>query len=111
MAWSQRRLDLLDRPSHADRIDARRGRERTDRHRDVVAAAGRVDDVGEQECAALILGEPALELPAHQRVQLAVLVDRAIDAHQQPLRLQRREMRLEIERRTAADCGGRRAWR
>ena len=43
----------------------------------------------EQEGAALILGEAALELPAHQRMQLGVLVDRPIDADQQALRFER----------------------
>ncbi len=99
------RLDLLDRPPHADRIDRGRGRERADRDRDAVAAAGAVDHVGEQEGAALILGETALELPAHQRMQLGVLVDRPIDTHEQALRFERSEMRLEVERRTASRIG------
>ena len=76
--------------AHAGRIDVPRGRERARHDRDVVAAAGGVGDVGEQERAALRLGEPALELPPHPRVQLAVLVDRAVDADEQALRLQRR---------------------
>jgi hypothetical protein len=40
-------------------------------------------------------------------MQLGVLVDRAIDAHEQALRLERSEVRLEIERRS----GGRRSCR
>src|SRR5262249_13625252 len=55
---------------------------------------------GKQERAPLILRQSALELPAHQRMQLGVLVDRAIDAHKQSLRLERGEVRLEIERRS-----------
>src|SRR6516162_10404100 len=47
-----------------------------------------------------MLRQSALELPAHQRMQLGVLVDRAIDAHEQPLRLERGEVGLEIERRS-----------
>jgi hypothetical protein len=39
----------------------------SDRNRNVVAATGRVGDVGEQERAPLVLGKPAPELPAHQR--------------------------------------------
>ncbi len=96
-----RGLDLLDRPSHADRVDALRRRQRADRDRDVVAAPLGIDHVGEQERAALILGEPALELPAHQRVQLGFLVHRAVDAHQKPRGFETREMLLEIERRAA----------
>jgi hypothetical protein len=38
----------------------------SDRNQNVVAATGRVGDVGEQERAPLVLGKPALELPAHQ---------------------------------------------
>ena len=93
------RFDVFDRLAHAERIDARRGGERADHHRHVVTFAGAVGDVGEQERAPLILGEPALELPAHQRMQLGVLVDRTIDARDQPLRFQRGEMLLEIQRR------------
>ena len=58
------------------RIDLGRGRERADHHRHVVAAALGVDHVGEQERAALVLRHAAEELPAHQRMQLGVLVDR-----------------------------------
>ena len=103
--------DLRDRPPHADRVDLRRGGQRADRDRHVVAPAAAVDHVGEQERAALILGKPALELPAHQRMQLGVLVDRPVDAHQQAGRLERREMRLEIacgagvRFRCAGSCG------
>src|SRR5262249_32212991 len=46
------------------------------------------------------LRKPALELPAHQRMQLGVLVDWAINAHKQAPRLERSEVRLEIERRS-----------
>jgi hypothetical protein len=92
------RLDLLDRPAHADGVDARRGGERTDRDRNLVAAARCIDHVGEQERAPLLLVEPALELPAHQRMQLGVLIDGAIDAREQPFCLERGEMGLEIGR-------------
>ena len=91
--------DLLDRLAHADRVDARRGRERADRHRDVVAPALGVDDVGEEEGAALVLRDAADELPAHERMQLGVLVDRPVDAHEQALRLEVGEVLLEIEPR------------
>jgi hypothetical protein len=92
--------DLLHRPAHADRIDPRRGADGADRHRHVVAAPGTVDDVSEQEGAALCFGEPALELPAHQRVQFAVLVDRPVDAGDEPRRLEPRQVLLEIARRS-----------
>ena len=56
--------------------------------------------MGEQEGAALVLGKAALELPAHQRVQLGVLVDRSVDAGHEPLRFEHGEMVLEIQRRS-----------
>src|SRR5262249_51027532 len=84
----------------------RRGGERAHRDRHVVAAAAPIDHVGEQEGTALILGEAALELPARQRVELAVLVDRPLDAHQQAGRLQRRPVLLEIKRGTGGCTAG-----
>ena len=94
--------DLLDRAAHADRIDLRRGRQRADRDRHVEAASIGADDVGEQEGAALILIEAALELPAHQRVEFGVLVDLAIDAHQESGGFEPRQVVLEVGRRAAA---------
>src|SRR5262245_5638215 len=100
-------LDLVRRPSHADGIDARRGGERPDHDRHVVCAAAGVGDVGEQEGAALVFGEAALELPAHQRMQLGVLVDRPLDAHDEALRLEQREVLLEVSRwRRYGRCAG-----
>ena len=93
------RADLVDRTAHADRVDLGDGRERADRDRHVVATAGRVDHVGEQEGAALVLRQPALELPARERMQLGVLVDRPVDAREQAARLEPREVLLEIARR------------
>jgi hypothetical protein len=87
-------------------MDPRRSRECTDRHRNVIAPARRIRDVGEQERAALIFRESALELPPHQRVQLGVLVDRPVDPHEQPSRFERGEVRLEIKRRPRRrSCG------
>ena len=83
---------------HADRIDLRRRRERADHDGHVVAPALGVDHVGEQEGAPRALGDAAEELPAHQRVQLGVLVDGAVDAHQQAARFEIGEMGLEVER-------------
>ena len=93
--------DVLDRPAHADGIDSRRRRERADRDWHVVAAALAVGDVGEQERAPFVLQQAALELPAHQRMQLGVLVDRPIDATEKTRRFEPRQMLLKIERRAA----------
>jgi hypothetical protein len=91
-----RRLDLRGWPSHADGIDARRGRERADHHRHVVLATRAIGHVGEQESAARVFLQPALELPAHERMQLGVFVDRAIDAHDEALRFKQRKMLLKV---------------
>ena len=88
------------------RIDARRGRQRADRNRNVVTAAAGSTTLVNRKARRCVLAEPALELPAHQRMQLGVLVDRALDPHQQALCLERGQMRLEIERRpVAGSCG------
>ncbi len=70
--------DIRHRLTHADRVDVGRCRERADGHREVVAPAPAVDHVGEQERAPLVLRNAAEKLPAHQRMQLGILVDRAI---------------------------------
>jgi hypothetical protein len=95
------RTDFLDRAAHTDGVNRGRGRKRADRDRDVIAPALGIDDVGEQERAAIGLGDAADELPAHQGMKLGVLVDRTIDPHQQPGLVERGEMLLEIERRAA----------
>ena len=91
--------DVRDLGAHAERIDFRRRRDRADDHRHVVFAAGRVDDVGEQEGAALGLRDAADELQSDQRMQLGVLVDRMIDPRQQAPRLEVREVLLQVEPR------------
>ena len=91
--------DLFDPPSHADRVNPGRRRQRADRDRNVVTAAVGIDHIGEQEGAPRVLGEAALELPAHQRMQLGVFVDLPLDPHQQPRGFEPRQMLLEIERR------------
>jgi hypothetical protein len=56
--------DLLDRQAQAGSVDLRRGGKPADQHGDVISPAVAVDHVGEQESAALIFVQPALELPA-----------------------------------------------
>ena len=91
--------DLLDLAAHADGINLRRRRQRADHDRDVVFAALGVGDVGEDEGAAFFLRHAADELPAHQRMQLGVLVDRGVDARDQAGGFEIGEMILEIEAR------------
>ena len=85
-------------------MSARR-RQCADRDRHVVAAAVSADDVGEQEGAPVRLVEAAAELPAHQRMQLGVLVDRAIDAHEEPRRFKIGEMLGKVRRRAGRAAG------
>ncbi len=89
-------LDVLDLAADADAVDFPVGSEDADGHRHVVAASGAVDDVLEQEALALVLRNAAAELPAHQRVHLRVLVDRALDAKQQTVLLQGGDVRVQV---------------
>src|SRR5258708_7277760 len=77
-------------------VDRAVGRDRADDDRDRIFPAAAVDHVGEQEGLPVLLGQAADELPAHQRMQLGVLVDRAIDRDEQALALQRLEVLMEI---------------
>ena len=95
-------LDVLDLAADADAVDLAVGGEDADRDRDVVAAAGAVDDVLEQESLALVFRNAAAELPAHQRVHLGVLVDRPLHANQQSVPLQGGDVRVQV--RIAGVC-------
>ena len=98
--------DFIDLFTHAERVNARRGGQRADHHRHVVFAALRIDDFGEQKRAPLVGGHAAEKLPAHQRVQLGILVDRTIDAQQETLLFKVAQMSLQIESRLlVADAG------
>ncbi len=81
---------------HADAIDGGVRGQRADHHGDVVAPPAGIDDVGEQERLAVLLGDAAAELPAHQRMHLGVLVDRRIDAQQQPGLVETIEMVVQV---------------
>ena len=78
------------------RVDRRIGGDGADHHRNIVFAAARIDDVGEQEGLTLRLVEAADELPAHQRVQLCILVDRPVDGAQQAALLKDVKMLVKI---------------
>ena len=71
-------LDVLDLSLHADTVDLRVGGNGADHHRHLVFAPQPVGDVGEQEGLALFLIEATDKLPAHQRMQFRILVDRPI---------------------------------
>src|SRR5262249_61889277 len=64
-----------------------------------------IGDVREQDRAPLVLRDAADELPAHQRVQLRVLVDGPVDADQETARLEIGQVLLQVEARAA--CGER----
>jgi hypothetical protein len=79
------RPDGLERGRvHADAVDLGVGGQRAHDDVDVVAASAAVDHVREQEGLARVLRDAAAELPAHQRVQLGVLVYLRVDAVEQP---------------------------
>ena len=84
------------RDVHADAIDLRRRRIDADRHRQVVAPALGVHHVGEEKRLAVRLADAAAILPAHQRMQLAVLVDGVIDAMEQPGAVEPRNVLVQV---------------
>ena len=50
-----------------------------------------------RKAAPRLLGKAADELPAHERMQLGVLVDRPLDPHEQAALLEARDMLLKID--------------
>ncbi len=62
----------------------------------VVFAPAPVGDVGEQKGLAILLVEAADELPAHQRMQFEILVDRPVDGAHQAALLQNLQMLVQI---------------
>jgi hypothetical protein len=89
-------LDVLDLGVHADAVDLRIGGDGADHDRDVVFAAARVLDVGEQKRLALFLVDTADKLPAYQRMQLGILVDRPVDGADEVLLAQDLQVLVEI---------------
>jgi len=89
-------VDLVQRAAHAQPVDFATGGQGADGHRHVVVVAAGVDHVLEQEGLALVLGDAAAELPAHQRVQLGVLVDGLAHANQQPALLEQLQVVVEV---------------
>src|SRR5262249_32134565 len=90
------RLDLRERHTHAGAVDRAVGGDRTDHHRNRIAATPTIDHVGEEECLAVGFGHAPDELPAYERMKLGVLVDRTIDGDEEALASQRFEMLVEI---------------
>ena len=90
------RLDLIDRHAHAGAVDRAVRGNRSDHDGDRILAAAAIGDVGKQERPALGLVEPADELPAHQRVQFGILVDRLVDGQQQTALFERLEVFVQI---------------
>ena len=82
MALSPGRADFVDAAAHSQRIDLRRSRQRADGDGNIVVAAVRVHHIGKKKCAALLLGNPADELPADQRMQFRIFIDGSVDANQ-----------------------------
>src|SRR5882672_11875785 len=89
-------LDFAQGSAHAGRIDRAVRGDRADDDRNVVLATASVDDVGEEERLPLRFVHPSDELPAHQRMQLRVLVDRPVDREEEPALLQLLEVLVKI---------------
>ena len=77
--------DAVHVAAHAGGIDRTVRGQPADDDGDLVSSPGLVADVGEEECLAVLFLEASGELPAHEGVQFAVLVDLAVDANQQSL--------------------------
>src|SRR5712691_12072117 len=89
-------LDFAQGRAHSHRVDRAVRRDRADHDRDVVLAAAAVGDVREEERLPLRLVHPPDELPAHQRMQLRVLVDRPGYREEEPALLQLLEVLVKI---------------
>ena len=76
-------LNGLDRSAHAHAVDLTVGSECAHHHRHRVPAPLGIDDMGEQKRLALGLVHAADKLPAHQGMELSVLVDGAVNDLQQ----------------------------
>src|SRR6266571_6898657 len=90
------RLDFAQGGAHADRVDRAVRRDRADHDRNVVLAAAAIGDVREEERLPLGLVHPPDELPAHQGMQLGVLVDRPGYREQQASLLQLLEVLVKV---------------
>ena len=90
------RADLVRRMAKPDLVDFGARPHGPDHHRHVVDLAFAVSNVGEQHGPAIRLGDAAAELPAHQRMQFGVLVDRDIDAQQEPGAIQRVQLIMQV---------------
>ena len=88
--------NLLDGDAHPGGVDLGIGCQRPDHYRHVELAPVHALYIGEHEGAALGFVQPALELPAHQRMQLGVLADGPVDLHQQAALFQTAELFVEI---------------
>ena len=94
-AFCQRSLISRDLAAQADGVNLRRARIDADRDTALQALAARVGHILEQEAGALLFLQAA-ELPAHQRHQLRVLVDRNGHAPQQLLLVELLQVRAQV---------------
>src|SRR5260370_22180466 len=90
------RRDIIDVAADADAVDLAIGSEDPYRNRNVVASAGAVDHVLEQEPLALRFRNAAAELPAHQSVHLGVFVDWPLHAEKQAIAFQGSDVGVQV---------------
>src|SRR5262249_10396216 len=97
---------LIDGYTHADLVDATAGAGRTHKNGHVVMPSLGVEDVSEQPGLAFVRAHAAAELPAHQWMELGILVDRLVDPDQEAGVIEGFDMIPEIAVTTAcyADC-------
>src|SRR6476660_3446002 len=80
------------------RVNFRRGRKSTDKHRNVITFAMRADDIGEQKGTSVLLAQTALKLPARERVEFGIFVDRTINSREEASFRQPRYVFVQIGR-------------
>ncbi len=90
------RLHFFRSGPHSEAVDTAVTRERADNDRKPVSASACIDDVREQESTSRVLLDAADVLPAHQRVQLRIFVDRPVDGQQQAFLTKKVEMLVEV---------------
>src|SRR4029079_56893 len=73
-------------------------RKSTDQHRNVITFTMRADDVCEQKGTSVFLAQAALKLPARERVDLGIFVDRTINSREEAAFRQPRYMFVQIGR-------------
>lgn len=97
-------VDLFRLTHEPHGVNFRRRGEGTDRDRHVIFSSLGINHILKEESLPLIFFQ-ATELPPHERHQLGILVDLALDSYQFPSLLQGRQMLSQVSVIFAFHCG------